>query len=194
MDSSRFASLEGSIRVLKTWNVVLTILLIISLGANAAWVQAASDPPVRVYSVTTDDAGAGGHASASEFPITSAHTPETPLTLITVPTSNLRDHDHICLVTASAQVEQSGSTLNGGIFLGLSRGNPPRAILEATKRTVYIAGKSNDDADVEEATITFVFKRVRRHERINFAAYWGGLGALTVVRPSMTVVCLGNPI
>ncbi|HZQ06463.1 MAG TPA: hypothetical protein VFD70_07765 [Anaerolineae bacterium] len=39
------------------WNIMLTIALVISFAANAAWVQAAADPPVKVFTASLNDAG-----------------------------------------------------------------------------------------------------------------------------------------
>ncbi len=89
MDSSRFASLERSIRLLNTWQLVLSVVLLVSLGANAAWVQAAADPPVRVYTASLNDPGAVGAWSPTAYDITPGTTDESPLTLVSVTTSHL---------------------------------------------------------------------------------------------------------
>src|SRR5581483_6836573 len=138
MDPSRLASLERNLRLLKTWYLVLSLLLFVSLGANAAWVQAASDPPIRVYTATADDAGAGG-SSLNDAIIISPADFDPPLTLLSVTTSHLsNDHGHTCLVTASARVQQTTSPVTALYFFGLSRGEDLRQIGVTTRPVQFV--------------------------------------------------------
>jgi hypothetical protein len=196
MDPSRLASLEHSIRLLKTWHLLLSVLLLVSLGANASWVQAAADPPIRVYTASPDDAGVGGSSSSTGvFVVTTDHTVSSPLVLLSITTSHLsRDHDHICAVTASAKVGHTGNPEPGIIAIGLSRGEDIRQI-SVTERSAGLVLTDDDDVFYEELTTTFAFTGVRRDETIRFSARWDfGAGDLAVTVPSMTVVCLRDSI
>lgn len=194
MDPYRLTSLERSLRLLKTWNVVLTVLLLASLGANAAWLQAAADPPIRVFGASADDAGGGGSFAEGDMPVLSEYTLESPLTLVSVNTSHLsRNHGHTCLVTASAKVYHPTNPSSGIVIVGLSMGRS-REIHPPTERWVHLVATPDDDQEMEEVTTTFAFTGVRRNQTIRFSAAYYSMGIQTVANPSMTVVCLRNPI
>ncbi len=196
MDPSRFATLERSIRSLKTRNIVLSVLLLISLGANVAWVQAAADPPVRVYTGTLDDAGGGGSSREGDFLILPEHTRERPRRLLSVTTSHLGEHGHTCLVTASAQVSKPANTSSGTVMLGFSLGGEP-GIRGGTERMAHLVQTSDENETVEEVTTTFAFRiksKVIGYAQIRFNAAYDSGGVLTVSKPSMTVVCLTHRI
>jgi hypothetical protein len=197
MDPARLASFERSIRLLKTWFVVLSVLLLVSLGANAVWVQASSDPPIRVYTANADDAGAGGSSTTFSFPIPHSNAPPAPrVTLRSVTTNFLsRHHDHTCIVIASTDVsidDPNPYTSTRGLF-GLSRGTDPMILVE-TERIVHLLATEDEDARIEEVSTTFVFTGVRRDETISFSAHWISGDDLIAHRPSMTVVCLRDSI
>jgi hypothetical protein len=103
METQTLNALKRTNRLLIVWLAVLTVLLLVSVGANAAWVQAASDPPVHVYSAALDDFK-GVHTEGEFIPeleITSSGSGHVILQK-TVSLSKL--HKHTCLVTASADV------------------------------------------------------------------------------------------
>jgi hypothetical protein len=197
MDPVRLASLERSMRLLKTWFVVLSVLLLVSLGANAVWVQASSDPPIRVYTANADDAGGGGSATTIDFPITPPSGSEPPVILGSVTTRNLsRHHDHICLVTASARVGFPGANppVNSGrAVFGLSRGTDSEILL-TSERQVHLLVTDDEDSITEEVSTTFALTGVRRDETIRFSAHWISGSAMLAFDPSMTVVCLRHSI
>jgi hypothetical protein len=198
MDSSQLVSIERRVRLLKTWSVMLATLVLLSLGVNAAWVQAAADPPLRVYTATAQDNGGGGTSFGAYNQIDPSATAESPLTLLSVTTSHLsRDHDHTCLVTASTGVtgENTPTAEIAAAVFGLSIGSDVR-LVEATERSANLA--EGQTKHWEEVTTTFAFTGVRRDETIRFSARWlsaeGSLDSLSTIRPSMTVVCLRDSI
>ena len=200
MDSSRLASLERSIRLLKTWSIILTTLVLLSLAANAIWVQAAAAPPVHVLSAASDDLGGGGSASTTDLVITPASTTDSPLTLRSVTTSNLSpDHDHICMVTASALVTYAdpSNPQSAAAVFGLSIGSDIR-LIDFTERTAHLVATADPDSEFEEVTTTFAFSNVRRDQTIRFSARWlsveSSTGNLNATTSSMTVACIRNPI
>jgi hypothetical protein len=191
MDSSRFASLDRSLRRLKVWNIVLTAVLLLSLAANAAWVQAAADPPVRVYTATLDDSGGGGSSINTAQPIDPTATRESPQTLASVITSHLsRDHKHICLVTASALATKPVSPSNAFVNVAL-RWSRRNTVIVANERVVELKETPDDDPRSIEVSTTYAFKHVRRNQGIHFVA-WGD--DIVVTKASMTVVCLRHPL
>jgi len=194
MDPSRLASLERSIRLLKTRTLVLSVLLFVSVGANAAWVHTSSDPPIRVYTATLDDTGAGGAAAEDEILILPEFTREHPRLLASVKLSGLGEHRHRCLVTASAQVQKGMNASSGIIVVGLSQSG---AIIPVTERPAHLVETADEDQTVEEVTTTFAM-RVRNPTLgdpvIRFSAAYDSGGILTISKRSMTVVCLRNRI
>ncbi len=105
MDTQSIIALKRTNRLLITWLAVLTVLLLISLGLNASWAQAAADPPVHVFTTAPEDYG-GAHSQKTFIPdlvIDSAGSGNV-IVQKTVTLSTL--HKHTCLVTASAEVDQ----------------------------------------------------------------------------------------
>jgi hypothetical protein len=94
-------------RMLTIWVGVLTVLLLASLAASATLVQASSDPPVRIFSSSLQDIG-GGHSEGSfigpPLAIDSSNT-ATVLSQVTVDLN--KSGKQSCLVTGSAEVDQS---------------------------------------------------------------------------------------
>lgn len=192
MDSSRLAFLERCIRLLKIWNLILGVLLLVSLGANAAWVRAASDPPIRVYTATlNDNGGGGGYSFDQAVVVTPEYTTESPLTLIHLRTSHLSNHDHTCLVTGSANVRRTMNGQGGTLILGLT--STRREIRPARASMAHLVTTPDQDLESEEVTVTFAFTRLRGDQSIRLKAAVLGT-PLIVANASMTVICLRDRI
>ena len=102
----QISALVRTNRLLTIWVGGLTVLLLASLAASATWVQAASDPPVKIFTSSLKDIG-GGHAEGSFIgpPLAIDSTTATVLAKVTV---NLNQGGkQTCLVTGSAEVDQS---------------------------------------------------------------------------------------
>ncbi len=104
MDTQTINSLKRTNRLLITWLAVLTVLLLISLGLNASWAQAAADPPVHVYTTAPNDYG-GAHSESEFVPELEINSAGNGNVIVqkTITLSTL--HKHTCLVTASAEVD-----------------------------------------------------------------------------------------
>ncbi len=94
-------------KLLVTWNIVLTTLLIVTLAVAAISVQAANDPPVEVFSATYDHAaGTAGTSTGTDKTISST----TYTDLLTVPVNFTgQNHNHYCAIVASANVKNPGN-------------------------------------------------------------------------------------
>ncbi len=156
------------------WNLALTLALLASLAANAMWAQAAADPPVKVSTGTLSEVDVrGGHDEGSFIapPLEISH--EDSATVLAQTKINVGGHKHTCLVTGSAEVDQSNdqhSTLQftltqdstNGIdnkpahrrveFWPYSEGAPTRAEVTSVMgfdsvsgtHTFYFLGRRND--------------------------------------------------
>lgn len=104
-------------RLLLIWNTVLTVILLISLGANAVFVRAAGDPPVKVFSVTTDDADIGGDTS-SKLVIDSRRQKR----LMPIELDLSTDQAHHCVAVASLEIRQPQQAGRYEVALGWETG------------------------------------------------------------------------
>lgn len=166
------------------WNIVLTVLMLASLGMNAAWVQAANDPPVRVYTATLQDNGGDGSATTVDDSITGT----TPDTLVSVATANLSAaHNHICLVTASAEANWGG---NGSYIFGLSMDGG--AVVAESERRIEFVDTADNDSTWTEVSTTYAFTNVSGSHTFYFSARKNAAGNanMTVTASSMTLVCV----
>lgn len=92
-------------RWMVAWNIALTLFLLASLAANAVWVQAAADPPVKISQATLDDTR-GSHSEGS-FIAPALEIGGESATVLAKTTVSLGNHAHTCFVTGSAEVDQA---------------------------------------------------------------------------------------
>lgn len=94
-------------KLLLTWNVVLTVLLLAGLAFAALSAQAATDPPIQVLTANLDHGIAGTGGSTASVLISSAVPYQT---FLSVPVNFTgQTHIHQCLAIGSANVENPGS-------------------------------------------------------------------------------------
>ncbi len=168
------------------WNVSLTILLLASLAGNAAWVQAANDPPIRAYTANLEDVGGDGTSVTTDDIISTT----TPDVLVGVTTTNLSvNHPHICIVTASAGAVHLG---DGTYTFGLSQ-DEILSTVAASDRIIELFDNAgiNDDS-YEEVSTTYAFTGVSGEHTFYFSARKrnAGDGDILVSASSITVVCM----
>lgn len=96
MDTRRF-------RMLVTWNVVLTVVLLASLGANAALVNAAADPPVKVFTAQIEHDGLDWGNGAFKNISSTDYSP-----VAAVPINLGTDHFHHCIAVGSMGTDWNG--------------------------------------------------------------------------------------
>lgn len=94
-------------RLLVTWNIVLTILLLVALAFAAVSAQAANDPPVKVYTASfAHGNGIAGNSTGTDKLISSTSFTD----VLTVPINFTgQNHNHYCTVIASANVKNPGN-------------------------------------------------------------------------------------
>src|SRR5919202_4377410 len=94
-----------SFKLLVAWNIVLTVLFLVSLVLNATWAQAASDPPVRVFTASPEHGVGSGSETTADFKITRN---DTWTELLSVRVDLGTTHKHNCAVFASSDVSTNG--------------------------------------------------------------------------------------
>lgn len=98
------------VKLLVLWNISLSLLFVLSLAFNAVWVNAANDPPVRVFTANADDQGGDHNWNTEPTGLPIDNTVPVSLTRVRV---DLGDHRHTCLVTGSASAVR---TSGGGLW------------------------------------------------------------------------------
>jgi hypothetical protein len=89
-------------KLLFTWNVVLTVMLVVVIGIAAVGVQAANDPPVQVYTASLDHAG--GAAGTSRTTNTSVTSTSYQVILTLTVNFTGQSHNHQCFAIGSANL------------------------------------------------------------------------------------------
>ncbi|MBI4673612.1 MAG: hypothetical protein HY741_18330 [Chloroflexi bacterium] len=144
------------------WLAVLTVLLLASLGMNAAWVQAANDPPVKMYTARVAHDAGWGDATTNNKSVDSAVN-WTVLLSVPVNFTGTR-HVHHCAVTASSDVQNSdgegGASQNRYLF-DMTMDNLSGANDGSSTRTVELNDSSGvDDPNVMQVGSTRMFGSV----------------------------------
>lgn len=105
------------VKLLALWNAVLSALLLGSLAVNAVFVQASNDPPAEVFTSITETVGGDGSSTTNPVVITGT----SPQVLTSVVAKVDIKHNHVCVVTGTADVSAAlvGSQGSNVIF-GLS--------------------------------------------------------------------------
>lgn len=162
------------IRLLVIWNVVLSVLLLLSLGVNAVWVQAANDPPVQVVTVNSDDIGGDHSQSTTQKLINGSST----VTLLTATVSLSTAHTHTCLVTASADTNATNHASTHNLWLNMDS----TSFFAGSQREVYFTG-----ADNQEVTSLYAWDNLSGSHTFYFAG--SGSPQMAVNARSMTIAC-----
>lgn len=175
--------MNRKLKLLVTWNIVLTTVLFLSVFANASFIQAASDPPIKVFTASADDVGGGGGTGGA---VTLDSTSNK--TLATVNANLSPNHNHICMVTGSAAVVRYGAG-TGYSQYNLQMDNA--AVPNAARMTLgYFAG--DPDAASKSITTNYGFYNVVGPHTFKFVGAKSAAGAtnVSVNNSSMIVVCL----
>lgn len=125
--------LRRAVKLLVVWNIILTTLLLASLGANAMFVQASNDPPVQVFTADLQNFGGDNSSTTSTIAIDQA----SPIQLTTVKVKLSSDHNHVCLVSATAGLEgRIAPTQASNVIFGLSMDTNTPTDPASDRRTV----------------------------------------------------------
>ncbi|MBI4673181.1 MAG: hypothetical protein HY741_16120 [Chloroflexi bacterium] len=189
MDPQILKRLVRTNRLLTLWLAVVTVLLLLSLGMNAAWVQAANDPPVRVFTATLEDVG-GGHAQGNYNPplVISSESTATILAEKTVTLST--NHVHTCLVTASAEIDRSQDA-NALLQFTLTMDSTNGVANKPAHRRVEFDTYASDREDYEEVTTMLGFDNVSGTHTFRFLGRRnvGVSASANVSAASMVIAC-----
>lgn len=181
MDTRRF-------RLLVTWNIALTVVLFISLGANAAFVQASADPPVKIFHSNSEDSGIDSTNIANK---NVSSTTFTPIGSVAATLSS--NHVHYCIITASVGADWNGQ---GKYTIGIGYDNQ-NDIFHYTKREFEFIDQVNiNSADYQEVTTLMYTSAFPGNHTWYLLAKKNTSNSsyLVVDRAVMTVICLTNNI
>src|SRR5581483_4497721 len=121
------------------WNIVLTVALFVSFAANAAWVQAAADPPVQFFTAPLNDIGQdyGNVGNKNVSSTTFTQVAQVPITVST-------DHYHSCVAIASVGFNWNGQ---GKYTMGISYDNITSIMPYSKRQFEFIdqAGINSED-------------------------------------------------
>lgn len=144
-------------KLIVIWNVVLTVLLIASLGANALWVQAANDPPVQVFSTTQEHPASSNWAATFNDKTVTSSVAWTELLELTI---NLPgSHKHQCAAIASMElINPGGGTTDNQYEFTPTLDNTSGAGHDASLRTIDFDdnGSIDDTNFLEVSTVRFL--------------------------------------
>jgi hypothetical protein len=168
-------------RPLLVWNLVLTILLVALLAGGVGRPSASS--PIQIASAaSTAPVNVGGDYTSTTLDDTIST--GTPDVLVQVST-NLLNHTHYCLVTASAQANYD---TNGEFTFGLNVDTTASQAAGSANNIELTDNAGIDDDSYEEVSSTYGFTVTAGLHTF----YWSALalaGSTVVDNSSMTVAC-----
>jgi hypothetical protein len=141
-----------SIKILFTWNLVLTTLLLVMIGITAVSVQAANDPPVKVYSANFDhNSGTNGTGTDADRVITG--TAWQNVLSVGVDFTG-QSHNHHCVVIGSANVVNPASGGHTGFRYDFSIRQDGGGVSNWSKMTMEFSDNpSHDDENYVPVTV-----------------------------------------
>lgn len=189
MDPQTIQRLVRINRFLMLWLAVVTVLLLVSLGMNAAWVQAANDPPVHFFAATSEDLG-GGHAQNSYIPPLTIASESTATVLAQKRVTLSTAHTHTCLVFASAEIDRSQNA-NAILQFTLTMDSTNGVANKPAHRRVEFDTYASDKEDYEEVSTAFGFDNVTGTHTFYFLGRrnTGVSASANVSAASMMIAC-----
>jgi hypothetical protein len=175
-----------SIKWIIFWNIMLTVALFVSLAANAVWVQAADDPPVKVATVNLGHVG-GDHSESTADVVINGTAPQS---LVSATVDLGTKHSHVCLVTATAATDANIVGSKGSVVVFGLNMDDSGSTVEASDRRIKVEtggvlvgnGATTLGFDNLQGTHTFYLSARLPNTQFNDNP--------TVSAASMTVVCL----
>lgn len=189
MDSQILQRLVRMNRLLTIWLAVVTVLLLLSLGMNAAMAQAANDPPVRVFTATSADLG-GGHAQNNYNPPLTIASESTATILAAKRVTLSAAHPHTCLVIASAEIDRSQDA-NAILQFTLTMDSTNGVANKPAHRRVEFDTYASDKEDYEEVSTALGFDNLTGTHTFYFLGRrnTGTSASANVSAASMVIAC-----
>lgn len=147
-------------KLIVIWNVVLTVLLIASLGANALWVQAANDPPAQVFYATQEHPASANWAAAFVDKTVTSSAAWTELLNLTIHLPGT--HKHQCAAIASMElINPGGGTTDNQYEFTPTIDNPSGAGHDASLRSIDFDDNGGiDDTNLLEVSTVRLFANI----------------------------------
>lgn len=165
------------VRIILIWNAVLTVVLLVSLAFNAAMALAASDPPVKVYTVSQNDLGGDFASKTAGTSLNSGSYVNLLSTSVTLSSSST------CIVMASTQANAAGNASTHNIGLSV---DTTSSIVTGSNREIYFP----TTVGVSEVTTVYGFNNLNGTH--TFYLLGTGTPAMTIGIRSMTVACFSK--
>lgn len=175
-------------KFLVLWNVALTVILIASLSANAIWVQASADPPVRVFHAELDDSGIDfGNAAFKNISST------TFTQVAAVPATLSTNHVHYCVINASVGANWNGQ---GQYTIGIGYDDNTKILPYSKRQFEFIDQVSVNHEDFQEISSLAGVSAFPGNHTFYLLAKKNDSGSsyLVIERAVITVTCLANGI
>lgn len=178
--------MNRKIKILVTWNIVLTTVLFLSVIANASFVQAAADPPVKVFTASAQDIRGGGN-TGGVVNLDST----TQKTLVSVNATLNPNHGHVCAVIGSAIVIRYGT---GAGFSNYNIQMDNDAPSTGSRMGLTFSG-SDPDAAQKSVTSNFSFANVQGNHTFKMIGAKSAAGGtnVSVNNSTLSVICLKKP-
>lgn len=177
-------------RLLVTWNVVLTTLLIIAFAFVVMSVQASNDPPVEVFTATLDHGvGAAGAGTTTDVHISG--TAYQPILSIPVDFTG-QNHVHQCFVIGSANAVNPATGGHTGYRYDFTTKMDTATSSFALMTLEMSDNPSHDDANFLPVTTSRIYTGVSAGEHtFSFVAREQNAANpdLTVTNATITVLC-----
>jgi hypothetical protein len=175
---------RGILKWIIVWNLVVTVLLLVTLAARAGLAEAAKEPPVQVFNSSLAVNGGATDQHTAEVPI--QQTSYTPLAQVTV---NLpQDKPHMCVANASAgAAHESG---NGLYLVNLKRNGATLSV--ANRRFELIDNPGVKEPTYKEVSTLGAWTELTGANTITFSARKNSAADpdMTVVAASLNVYCV----
>jgi hypothetical protein len=131
------------------WNIVLGVALLLSLGVNAWWAQAATESPVHLYSAALA-AGGGNAITTTDAPdIVGVDGLTDPTTLLTLSVKPSGENKWTCLLFGNVQAHYNGA---GQYWIHLWKGNG--RLVDSLRTYEFTANADNDEGVIIASTMT----------------------------------------
>lgn len=145
-------------RLLVTWNMVLTTLLVLTLAFVAVTVQASNDPPVEIFSANLDHGiGAAGTGTSNDVHISGTGYQ----TILSIPVDFTgQSHTHQCILIGSANVENPATGGKTGFRYDFST-KMDAVVSSFSVMTLEMSDNlSHDDANFVPVTTSRIYTNV----------------------------------
>lgn len=168
-----------TVRLILVWNAALTVLLLVSLAVNGSLVQAAADPPVKVFTANMDTIGADSNSKLDGVSLNSASYVNLLSTKVVLTSAST------CIAVASTYANAAGNASTHHIGFGL---DTTSSITPGSDRQIYFP----NTVGAQEVTTVYGYNNLNGTHTIYLLGT--GTPAMTIGIRSMAVMCFTSKL